>query len=34
VEMHDYEEKYWDEFNKNGFNRLEIKKWNKQLLAA
>jgi hypothetical protein len=26
VEMHDYEEKYWDEFNKNGFNRLEIKK--------
>lgn len=26
VALYDYEKKYWDEFEENGFNRLEIKK--------
>jgi len=26
VEIHDYEKKYWDEFDENGFDRLEIVK--------
>jgi len=25
VELYDYEKKYWDEFEKNGYERLEIK---------
>lgn len=25
VEMYDYEKKYWDEFDENGYERLEIK---------
>lgn len=25
VELYKYEEKYWDEFNEHGYNRLEIK---------
>lgn len=25
VALHDYEKKYWDEFEENGFERLEIK---------
>jgi hypothetical protein len=25
VALYDYEKKYWDEFEKNGFERLEVK---------